>query len=310
MKVLVVGAGATGGYFGARLAVAGADVSFLLRARRAAEIRDNGLRMVGQGPDETIPVPVVTADQITDPYGLVLLTVKNQALEKALEDIAPAMGPGTLIVPFQNGMSHLDLLNDRFGPAAVLGGVVKISTTVDDQGRVVRLTPWASLAIGVQPGQHVDLTATTRVLDVDGYDLTVASDIVAEMWAKWVMIASVGALTCLMRGTVGEVVAVPGGRDAALAIIDEAAATAAVCGFPLASAEREGLTALLTQTGSPFASSMYRDLNAGASTEVQSILADMVDRAHAHGLDTPTLSLATTQLRVYEQRRLELASDR
>jgi 2-dehydropantoate 2-reductase len=108
----------------------------------------------------------------------------------------------------------------------------------------------------------------------------------------------------LLRGTIGEIVAVPGGRDIALAARDETVATAAACGFPVPPADIETTTATITQPGSPLTSSMYRDLAAGLPTEVEFILGDLADRAHAHGVDTPVLRLATTQLRMYERRRV------
>lgn len=305
-SALIVGAGATGGYFGARLAQAGRDVTFLLHPRRAADIQAEGLRLTGLGPDEIVPVRVITADQVERTYDLVLLAVKNQVLDDAIDDLAPAVGPGTLIVPFQNGMSHLDRLNQRFGSAAVLGGVVKVATNVDQHGRIVRLAPWASMTIGAQPGglPSADLARVAELLDVEGYDLVISDDIRTDMWAKWVLIATVGALTCLLRGTVGEIVAVPGGRDTALTVVGETTSTASACGFPLPAAQIDAITAMVTEPGSAFASSMYRDLTTGLATEVESILGDLLDRAAAHDVEAPTLRLAATQLRIYERRRL------
>src|ERR1700749_3463379 len=153
MRILVIGAGGTGGDFGVRLAQAGRDVTFLLRPARAAAVRANGIRLTGQGPDEVVPVTVVTAGEIDGPYDLVLLTVKNGALDSAMDDMAPAVGPSTLIVPFLNGMSHLDRLNQRFGASAVLGGVVIVATTVNPAGDIVRLAPPGHPTPGGQPGQ-------------------------------------------------------------------------------------------------------------------------------------------------------------
>ena len=213
MRILVIGAGATGGYFGARLAQAGRDVTFLLRPKRAAAVRANGLTLTGQGPDETVPVSVVTADELDRPYDLVLLTVKHAALASAMNDLAPAVGPGTLIVPFLNGMSHLDRLNQRFGASAVLGGVVIVATTVNQQGDIVRLAPQASLTTGAQPvNPPTDLTGVAAALgDVVGFDFALSDHILADMWSKWVFIATLGGFTCLLRGAVGEIVAQPGG---------------------------------------------------------------------------------------------------
>jgi 2-dehydropantoate 2-reductase len=304
MKILVVGAGATGGYFGARLAQGQRDVTFLLRPRRASEVRDSGIRLTGQGSDETVPVSVVTAEQIEQPYDLVLLTVRNQALLSALDDIALAVGNDTLIVPFQNGLWHLDRLNERFGTAAVLGGAVRVATKLDEEGAVVQLAEMASLIIGAQPGsQPSSMPEVGAPLEVPGYELTVSDDILTEMWVKWAFIATADALTCLLRGTVGEIAAVPGGREAALSLVDETARTAEACGLPLPAGQIDDITSTLTQEGSPFVPSMYRDVAAGLPTEVEYILGDLAERARLHGIDTPTLRLSATQLRVYEQRR-------
>lgn len=260
---------------------------------------------------EIVPVRAITADQVDHTYGIILLTVKNQALGSAMDDLAPAVGPGTVIVPFENGMSHLDRLNERFGRQTVLGGVVKVATTLDERGNVVRLTPWASLAIGTQrTAQPVDLAEVAKVLDVEGYDFAVSTDIVTDMWAKWSFIATVGALTCLLRGTIGEIVAVPGGPDVALGVLDETVLTAAACGFPVPVADIEATRAAITANGSGLASSMYRDLTASHATEVEPILGDLVDRAEARGIDTPVLRLAVTLLRVYEKRLLNAEQPR
>lgn len=152
MKILVVGAGATGGYFGARLAQAGQDVTFLVRPRRAAALRERGLRITGpaQPQDEVITPQLLTADELSHPYDLILLSVKSTALKQALDDITPAVGPDTAIVPFLNGMAHLDELNSRFGTGPVLGGVAKVVTTVDANGDIVRLAPLAAITLGEQ----------------------------------------------------------------------------------------------------------------------------------------------------------------
>ena len=304
MRILVVGAGATGGYFGARLAQAGRDVTFLLRPARAATVRANGLRLTGQGPDEVVPVSVVTADELDGRYDLVLVTVKNGALDSAMDDMAPAVGPATLIVPFLNGMSHLDRLNQRFGAGAVLGGVVIVATTINQRGDIVRLAPQASLTTGAQPGNpQTDTTGVVAALDgVIGFDFALSDDILADMWGKWVFIATLGAFTCLMRGAVGEIVAQPGGDKLGPAFLAEATAIALANGYPIADAQVRNTTATVTQPGSGLTSSMYRDVLDGHRTESDYIVADLVTRGRDHGLESPLFSLAATQLAVHNAR--------
>src|ERR1700719_793768 len=134
MQILVVGAGAVGGYFGARLAEAKRDVTFLVRAKRAAEIQAEGLQIVSPHGDLTLHPKTVIANQIAGTYDLILLGVKSYALSAAMNDFAAAVGPQTMILPVLNGMSHMDLLAARFGKHAVLGGVCIVATEVDHNG--------------------------------------------------------------------------------------------------------------------------------------------------------------------------------
>ncbi|MFI6859568.1 ketopantoate reductase family protein [Streptomyces sp. NPDC050421] len=303
MKILVVGAGATGGYFGARLAQAGKDVTFLVRPRRAAVLRERGLRITGLGEEKTVTPRLVTEDRLSGPYDVVLLSVKATALDGALDDIAPAVGPETAIVPLLNGMAHLARLNDRFGEKAVLGGVARIITTLNAEGDIVRLAPVASLTIGEQhDGTSERVEAIAALLTDAGIDTHRSRDIVAAMWSKWVFISTLAGLTCLMRGTVGDVRAVPGGQGFVTALLAECAAVAAAAGHPVREKELDAVAAMLTTDGSPLTASLYRDVAQGAPTEAEQVFGDLVDRARTLSVDTPLLDLVTLNLRVHEHR--------
>jgi 2-dehydropantoate 2-reductase len=303
MTILVIGAGATGGYFGARLALAGRDVEFLVRPHRAEQLRERGLRITwphaGSGMEVARP-HLLLAGELTRPADIVLLAVKATALDQAVADLAPAVGPQTLIVPFLNGMAHLDTLNERFGGTAVLGGVAVISATANDDGDIVVLAPGASLTIGSQDGtRNARLQAAYDQLSGAGFDASISDEIILQMWQKWVFIATVGALTCLMRGTVGDIVAVPGGRDLGPAILAEATSVSAAAGYPIPQAVTANTTRNITEDGSNLTSSMSRDVAAGRPAEAETILADLARRGIQLGITTPLLDLATMQLRVY-----------
>jgi 2-dehydropantoate 2-reductase len=247
---------------------------------------------------------LITANKLDSWFDIVLLSVKATALQQSITDLAPAVGPDTTIIPFLNGISHLDALNRRFPRARTLTGVVKVVTQLNADGDIVRLAPLASLEVGEQdPDAAGDLSPVLDTLRVRGYDLSVSRNGMEAMWSKWVYIASIGALTCLMRGAVGDVVACPGGEDLAHAIIAEAVSVAARSGHKIPADDLETTTALLTERDSPLTSSMYRDVVAGAGTEVEHILGDLTYRARAKGLATPLLDLAKLHLRVYEHRR-------
>jgi 2-dehydropantoate 2-reductase len=304
MSVLVVGAGATGGYFGAKLAQADREVTFLVRPHRARQLRERGLRIVGPGgagdPVQTVQPNLVTAGQLSKPADVVLLSVKATALDQAIADFAPAVGPRTAVVPFLNGMAHLPLLNKRFGEPAVLGGVVVIATQLNDEGDIVQLGPTASLTIGSQDGSRTTgLQAAYDELSGADFDASASADIIARMWQKWVFVATVGALTCLMRGTVGDIVAVPGGRGLGPAILAEASAVSAAAGYPMPPDVISNTTQTITQDGSAVNSSLSRDVAEGRTAEVEQVLADLARRGADHGIKTPLFDLATMQLRVY-----------
>jgi 2-dehydropantoate 2-reductase len=305
MTILVVGAGATGGYFGARLAQAGRDVTFLVRPHRAEQLRERGLRIVGPGAGadagQALRPNLVLAGELAEPADVVLLSVKATALDQAIADFAPAVGPRTAVVPFLNGMAHLAVLSKRFGESAVLGGVIIIAAQLNDEGDIVvhPSTP-ASLTIGTQDGTRTTrLQAAYDQLSGAGFDASISDEIIARMWQKWVFIATIGALTCLMRGTVGDIVAVPGGRDLGPAILAEASAVSAAAGYPMPADAIASTTQTITQAGSPVDSSTSRDVAEGRPAEVEQVLADLARRGADHGIKTPLFDLATMQLRVY-----------
>jgi 2-dehydropantoate 2-reductase len=308
MRILIVGAGATGGYFGAQLARAGRDVTFLVRERRAAALRERGLRLVradGVGIMSIQPQVITAAELAAGPpdyADTVLLTVKAAGLGPAIDDIRPAVGPDTTIVPVLNGLRHLDTLNAAFGPARVLGGVAVVATQLDGQGDILVYSGTARVTIGAQDGPRTAaVEKTERLLGGAGFPVDVSDHILAAMWAKWAFIASVSAATCLLGGTAGEIAAA-GGAPVARAIVGEAYQVAAAAGYPVPDEEADQTAAMVTQPGSPFASSLYRDLRQGRPVEVDTVLGDLVDRGQGSGVPTPLLAAAVTALRINNNR--------
>ena len=302
MRILVIGAGATGGLFGARLATAGRDVTFLVRPRRAELLRERGLRVHGAGQDLLVRPKLLVTGEITETYDAILVSVKATGLERAIEDFAPAVGPDTLIMPFLNGMRHLDALDKRFGADRVLGGVVRVQTTVDPNGDILRVGELEDMAYGARAGTAPKrLAELHETLSGAGFPAELSEHIDADMWSKWVFIASLGGATCLLHGTIGEIVAAGGARFAA-DLVDECTAVAAAAGYPLSQQVHDGLRAYATKPGSPAATSMYRDLSNGYPTEAEHLLGDLLDRARQFDVPAPVLELATVSLRVYENR--------
>ncbi|MTJ80864.1 MAG: ketopantoate reductase family protein [Telmatospirillum sp.] len=303
MRILVVGAGATGGLFGGRLAAAGRDVTFLVRPGRADVLRRDGL--VIRAPDGVLSLTpaLVMAGEIRHPYDVILVTVKAFSLVAAMADMAPAVGPGTVILPVLNGMAHMEALAARFGGRAVAGAVCKVAAALDDHGRILQMTSLQDLAYGERNGQVSErMTRLDAILRGAGFEARLSEDIDREMWEKWIFLASLGAVTCLMRGTIGEVMAAPGGEAFIHALFDEAVAIVRAVGREPSAPFLDRTRAQLTTPGSSLTSSMYRDLSQGLPVEAGQILGDLLGRGTAAGIGAPLLSLAYAHLAVYQGR--------
>src|SRR5213082_1694498 len=293
LRILIVGAGAVGGYFGGRLTQAGRDVTFLVRPSRAKQLSQDGLRIISPHGDAVLSPKLISADKIDAPYDIIFLSVKAYALETAMNDFAGAVGPETIIFPVLNGMRHIDILTKRFGEHAVIGGVCLVAAEIDHQGRIVQLADSQRLVYGERNGETTPrLKALDATLHGAGFDARLLSDIMPAMWEKWVQLASLGAITCLLRGTIGEIVAVPGGTDFSLQVLNESAAIAIACGHTPSEALLSRHARAMTTPGSSLTSSMYRDLRKGAPVEVDHILGDFIGCGAAHGVVTPLLKAA------------------
>jgi 2-dehydropantoate 2-reductase len=302
MEILVIGAGAVGGYFGGRLAQANRDVTFLVRAKRAEELKTKGLQIVSPYGDLTLHPKTITASQISRPYDLILFGVKSYALPAAIHDFASAVGPETMILPTLNGMRHIDLLIARFGEHAVLGGVCLVATELDQEDRIHQIADFQKLIYGELDGRTTPrLQKLDETLRGAGFDALLSNHILDDMWQKWVQLAALGAITCLLRGNIGEIASIPGGAALALSALRECSGIAAACGHPQSKAFLERQAAVLTAEGSQLASSMYRDLKKGAPVEVDTILGDLLEHGRTHGLTTPILEAAFVSLSIYKR---------
>jgi 2-dehydropantoate 2-reductase len=291
-----------GGYFGGRLVEAGRDVTFLVRGRRAEELKARGLRIVSPHGDLTLHPLVIRAEQIAEPYDLILLGVKSYSLANAMDEFAPAVGSGTMILPVLNGLRHIDLLAERFGNRRVLGGVCLVATEIDEEGEIKQLADFQSLAYG-----EIDGARTARIEAVDanlhgaGFDASISEHILGDMWQKWVQLATLGAINCLLGGNIGQIVVVPEGSDLCLAVLDECAEIAKACGHQQTDKFLVQQRSALTAKGSPMTSSMYRDRKKGLSVEVDTVLGDLLHRGQKYGLKTPLLEAAFVNLSIYQR---------
>src|SRR3954470_19110698 len=205
MRILVVGAGAIGGYFGGRLLQAGNDVTFLVRPKRASELASAGLVIRSPAGDVTLKSPpTVQADKLVEKFDVVLLSCKAFDLEDAIKSFAPAVGPKTGIIPLLNGMLHLDVRDEKFGASRVLGGLCAIAVTLNEAREVVQLAPMQSLNFGERDDSMSErLRGIAKGFETGKFGAAASDHIVQDMWEKWVFRASLSASTSLMRTSVG-----------------------------------------------------------------------------------------------------------
>ena len=286
MRVLIVGAGAIGGYFGGRMLQAGRDITFLVRPRRASELAAAGLVIKSPNGDVTLKnPPVIQADTIKDKFDVVLLSCKAYDLDDAIKSFARAVGERTAIIPLLNGMRHLDVLDKKIGASHVLGGLCLTAVTLNEKREVVQLGPVQSLGFGERDGKMSDrVRAIAGVVGSCNFDSAASETVLQDMWEKWVFLASSAASTSLMRAPIGMILAAPGGKDFLLGILDECRAVAAA-------------------EGSPLTASRFRDIKAGQPIEADHVIGDLIARADTAKIPVPRLRTAYTHLKAYEQTR-------
>jgi len=311
MRMLVLGAGGTGGYFGGRAAQAGVDVTFLVREARAETLRRDGLRIKSPVGDATLAPQLAVAGAVGGPYDVVVLSCKAYDLDSAVEAIRPAVGEQTVVLPIMNGMRQYDVLDQAFGAHRVLGGLCQIIATMGPQGEIVHMGQYANLIYGERTGEPRSercLAIEKALSGVDNITVRLSEDIYQDVWEKYVYLTALAAATCLMRGTVGQIVSADGGADFMRALLRETQSVAAANGHPVRPAADAAAQKSLFDSSSSGTASMFRDLSQGGKVEGDHLVGDLVRRAGLAGLDVPCLRVANTHLQVYETRRAAAAA--
>lgn len=310
MKILILGAGAIGGYFGARLMNAGADITFLVRPARRDLLAQQGLRIASPHGDFHVTPTCVVRDELRpqQAYDLIVLAPKAYDLDHALDDVAPAVGPDTALLPLLNGLTHLATLDARFGRHRVLGGIAHLAGELTADGVVHQYTPMHRLIVG---GRDAATQAIARrFIDASGhatFDRVLAEDIEAALWEKWTFLATLAGMTTLLRASVGEILAQPHGEALIRSLYGECLAVAAAAGKPVTAEGQARAAAMLFDRNSALSASMRRDLEAGLRTEHEHVLGELLRLAETHDLKAPLLSTALTQMALRAAARGETA---
>jgi 2-dehydropantoate 2-reductase len=301
MRWLVLGAGALGGFFGARLTQAGADVTFLVRPRREQQLQRDGLVVHTQDGD-TLRYKVRTCQQgrLDGRYDVILLACKAYDLTSAMDAIAPAIGPGTSILPVLNGIRHMDLLKERFGAAQVVGGLTVINAALMPDGAIQQ----SQVRINMNYLGELDGKNTARCEAIaDGLkdiEAKVVPDILAQMWNKFFGFACNATISTLTRSRAGTIARSASGQEFVSAVIDECAGVCAAEGFPVPDQIEHLVRGMYAQVGSTYGPSILIDMDQGRPTEGEHTIGDLVERARQRGMAVPILLSARTNLQAYE----------
>lgn len=289
MKIAVMGSGSVGGYFGARLAMGGADVTFVARGAHLAAMRTDGLAIEG-GPD---PIRLAEVRAVADPaeigvVDLIMFAVKLWDTEAAIAAIRPIVGPATTVVSLQNGVLKEQYLVQAFGAASVMGGVCYVAASIGRPGVIVRVGALERMVFGELDGTRS--ARALRFLDAclaGGIKAELSGDIRRAIWEKFVFLAAFSGATATMRSPIGPIRANPQTRAFLLDAMREAVAVGRAHGIDLPADFAERQLEIADTLVPDMTSSMHHDLERGNRLEVRWLSGGVVELGRAVGVPTP-----------------------
>lgn len=302
MNILILGAGGIGGYFGAHLIRTGANVTYLLRDQRKALIDAQGLRVETPQGAFVVQPRTITAQDVQPEYDLIILAPKSYDLDDGLHSLKGALDQG-IVLPFLNGRDHLDTLDAMLGQERVMGGVAHIAAMITPDGAIRQLADMHRLTVGARHPSHQQLASDfIELCSKAPFDSVLADDIEQVLWDKWVFLATLAGMTTLCRGSVGDIVATPYGKEITVRMYDESCRVAHACGHAINTETSVKAIDMLTASGSSLTASMLRDLLDDQRTEHEHILGAMIRKGQNLACPTPLLELAHTNMEVQAMR--------
>lgn len=300
MKILVVGAGAIGGYFGGRLAEKGEDVTFLVREKRKELIDQHGLSIKSvNGSMQLEPKAIISGEQ-AEPFDLILLSVKSYHLNQAIKSMNPYVGENTYILPLLNGIAHIDLLQTAFGKEKVLGGLCFIESTLDEKGNIVQMSPLHELVFGpLSTSNQLRLSELKKVLSGSKAEITYSDSIEQEMWHKYGFISVLSGATSLFRSPIGPIRDDHSGKAVIHSALDEVISIAEKINAPVADNIKEIVWNKLQILGHQMKSSLQRDMEKGLQTEADHFFGYLLEQKGSL-TSAPVLSAIYANIKIYE----------
>ncbi|WP_243521621.1 2-dehydropantoate 2-reductase [Bacillus pseudomycoides] len=302
MRILVLGAGGVGGYFGGRLVEKGEDVTFLVRSRRKQQLEKNGLAIRSIKGDFSFIPQLITKTESIDPFDLILFSTKTYHLEEAINDLKPFVGEKTIIIPLLNGIAHLSALQRVFGEDKVIGGLCFIETTLNGEGDVVQTSSADRLVFGEI--KHLNTERIHEIADTlkgTKASFVLSNHIVQDMWHKYLFITVMSGVTTLMRAPIGSIRESDGGRDLIRNLFEEAAQIMKASGAPIQDNIIDEHMKTIEKISYDMKSSMQRDMEKGSSIEVEYLQGYLLKLAKQFHIDAPLLKIVYQNLKIYEE---------
>jgi 2-dehydropantoate 2-reductase len=305
MKILVVGAGAVGGYFGGRLLEKGVDVTFLVRERRKKQLQERGLVIKSIHGDVVLSPKTLHAGEKADDFDVVIFSNKAYHLPEAIRDVKPYVGEKTLILPLLNGMAHMDVLWREFGRDNVLGGLCFIETTLDAQGTIIQSSPSHDVKFGEWSGEITErIKALESLFAGSNARFHLSERIVTDMWHKYLFIATMSGVTTLFRAPIGPIRDGEYGQEILLSLFKEIASIMRAHGAPIDEQIEAKQLAQMNEMMPEMKSSMQRDMEKGYMVEADHLQGYLLQLAKEYQIETPLLKAVYHNLKIYEQSQI------
>lgn len=305
MRILVLGAGAVGGYFGGRLAEKGVDVTFLVREKRRKQLEATGLVIKSVHGDSQVTPQLLTSGEPSEPFDLVIFSTKAYHLGDGIASALPYIGEQTLILPLLNGVAHMDQLVAQFGAQRVLGGLCFIETTLNEAGEVVQTSKRHEVTFGEWQGENSShLTLMAELFSDANATFTLSKDIVREMWHKYLFITTLSGITTLMDSSIGPIRDAVYGKELTLQLAEETASVIRALGATIDEDIVEKQMTLFWKQADTMKASMLRDMEKGLPVEADHLQGYLLEAAGRLGVQAPLLQIVYTNLKVYENKRL------
>ncbi|MEH6836859.1 MULTISPECIES: ketopantoate reductase family protein [Falsihalocynthiibacter] len=289
MRIAVMGAGALGGYFGARLAAAGNEVVLIARGAHLAAIQERGLKILSPRGDLHMSEIAATDDpRSVGPVDVVLFMVKNYDVESGAQAIAPMLKSDTMVVTCQNGVSAHDRLGAIIGMQHVVPGVARIPADIPEPGVINHSAMWDTLSFGELDGRVTPRVAALRDAIIDaGATAVIPDNILHDLWVKFISQAMLASITTLTRLDMGPLRNNPDSRALFLAGMAETnrVGRAMVPDLPEGLVEQTWKT--ISTLPDTMHASMLDDLRAGKRLEVDYLSGDVVRLGRQYGVPTP-----------------------